>query len=359
VMDIVEAKPIGLEAIDEVLVGNLRRKAKHEREVSLLPSGDAWLLAEFGGETTGDAEECARRVQAKFSRRWPASRAKVFTQPDDMRKVWTVREEGLGATAFVPGEAPTWEGWEDAAVAPERLGAYLRGFRGLLTRYGYRGSIYGHFGQGCVHTRTNFDLKTADGIARFRAYVDEAADLVVGYGGSLSGEHGDGQSRAELLPKIFGKQLVDAFREFKMIWDPDGLMNPGKVVDPFSITEHLRQPGYQPAPVRTFFQFDVEGGITGAALRCVGVGKCRKTGEGTMCPSYMVTHEEQHSTRGRAHLLFEMLRGETITNGWHSDEVKSALDLCLACKACKSECPVGVDMAAYKAEFLAHYSEKS
>ena len=272
--------------------------------------------------------------------------------------VWLIRESGLGATAFVPGEAATWEGWEDAAVPPERLGAYLRDFRRLQGRYGYRGALYGHFGQGCVHTRTNFDLETPGGIARFRSFIGEAADLVVSYGGSLSGEHGDGQARAELLPKMFGPSLVDAFREFKRIWDPDGLMNPGKVVDPYAATDNLRRPGYQPDPVRTFFPLAVEGGITGAALRCVGVGKCRKTDKGTMCPSYMVTREEQHSTRGRAHLLFEMLRGETITGGWESQEVKRALDLCLACKACKSECPVSVDMATYKAEFLAHYYER-
>src|SRR5688500_17373453 len=157
---------------------------------------------------------------------------------------------------------------------------------------------------------------------------------------------------------MFGEELVGAFREFKQIWDPAGLMNPGKLVDAYSATDNLRRPGYQPAPVKTYFPLDPEGGIAGAALRCVGVGKCRKTTEGTMCPSYMVTREEQHSTRGRAHLLFEMLRGETITSGWDSEEVKVALDLCLACKACKSECPVSVDMATYKAEFLAHHYER-
>jgi Fe-S oxidoreductase len=234
----------------------------------------------------------------------------------------------------------------------------LRDFRRLLQRYEYSGALYGHFGEGCVHTRTNFDLQTSTGIARFRAFIDEAADLVVRYGGSLSGEHGDGQARGELLHKMFGESLVQAFREFKAIWDPAGLMNPGKVVDAYASTEHLRRPGYRPAPRRTFFTFADEGGMTGAALRCVGVGKCRKTDEGTMCPSYMVTREERHSTRGRAHLLFEMLRGETITTGWDSTEVKQALDLCLACKACKSECPVSVDMASYKAEFLAHHYER-
>jgi FAD/FMN-containing dehydrogenase/Fe-S oxidoreductase len=355
VVEVLEAQPIGLEAIDEVLVGNLKRKQKLPREIGLLPDGGAWLLVEFGGETPQDAEAAARRLLARLSRGFWAPSGTVFTDPHEIAMVWLIRESGLGATAFVPGESATWEGWEDAAVAPQRLGAYLRDFRRLLKRFDYRGSLYGHFGQGCVHTRTNFDLETGAGIATYRAFIDEAADLVVSYGGSLSGEHGDGQSRAELLPKMFGDTLVGAFREFKRIWDPDGLMNPGKVVDPYGATEHLRRPGYQPAPVRTFFTLAAEGGMAGAALRCVGVGKCRKTDEGTMCPSYMATREEQHSTRGRAHLLFEMLRGDTITSGWQSEEVKHALDLCLACKACKSECPVSVDMATYKAEFLAHF----
>ena len=357
VMQVLEARPIGLEAIDEVLVGNLRRKLKLAREIDLLPEGEAWLLVEFGADTAADAKALAERVRAR-SVRWGSARSgRVFTDHHEIAMVWLIRESALGATAFVPGEPATWEGWEDAAVPPERLGAYLRDFRRLLDRFGYRGSLYGHFGQGCVHTRTNFDLETTGGIAKFRAYIDEAADLVVAYGGSLSGEHGDGQARGELLPKMFGDTLVGAFREFKQIWDPDGLMNPGKLVDPYGATRHLRRPEYRPGPVQTYFPLNVEGGIAGAALRCVGVGKCRKTGEGTMCPSYMVTREEQHSTRGRAHLLFEMLRGETIRDGWKSEEVKHALDLCLACKACKSECPVSVDMATYKAEFLAHHYE--
>jgi FAD/FMN-containing dehydrogenase/Fe-S oxidoreductase len=357
VMDVLEAKPIGLEAIDEVIVGNLKRKAKLTDEITLLPEGDAWLLVEFGGDSIPDVEASARRLHADLSGRRSSPVGKVFTDTHEIAMVWRVRESGLGATAFVPGERATWEGWEDAAVAPEHLGAYLRDFRRLLGRYDYRGTLYGHFGQGCVHTRTNFDLETQAGIARFRAFIHEAADLVVAYGGSLSGEHGDGQARAELLPKMFGDRLVSAFHEFKRIWDPDGLMNPGKLVDAYTATENLRRPGYQPEPVQTFFHLGGEG-IAGAALRCVGVGKCRKTDEGTMCPSYMATRDEQHSTRGRAHLLFEMLRGETITSGWESEEVKRALDLCLACKACKSECPVSVDMATYKAEFLAHYYQR-
>jgi FAD/FMN-containing dehydrogenase/Fe-S oxidoreductase len=357
VMEVLEARPIGLEAIDEVLVGNLRRKAKLSRELDLLPEGEAWLLVEFGGDSPDDAAAAADGLRMRLVRQRTVTSAAVFTDLHEIEKVWLIRESALGATAFVPGESATWEGWEDAAVPPERLGKYLREFRRLLTAYGYRGALYGHFGQGCVHTRTNFDLETDQGIATFRRFINEAADLVIAYGGSLSGEHGDGQSRAELLPKMFGETLVGAFHEFKRLWDPDGLMNPGKVVDAYAATENLRRPGYRPHAARTIFPLTVEGGIAGAALRCVGVGKCRKTDGGTMCPSYMVTHDEQHSTRGRAHLLFEMLHGDTITAGWESAEVKRALDLCLACKACKSECPVSVDMATYKAEFLAHYYE--
>ena len=265
VMDVLEAKPIGLEAVDEVIVGNLKRKAKLTDEITLLPEGDAWLLVEFGGDSIPDAEASARRLHARLSRRGRAPVGRVFTDAHEIEMVWFVRESGLGATAFVPGESETWEGWEDAAVAPERLGAYLRDFRRLLDRYDYRGALYGHFGQGCVHTRTNFDLVTQAGITRFRAFIHDAADLVVAYGGSLSGEHGDGQSRAELLPKMFGERLVGAFREFKRIWDPDGLMNPGKMVDAYAATENLRRPGYQPEPVRTFFRMGDEG-IGGAAL---------------------------------------------------------------------------------------------
>jgi FAD/FMN-containing dehydrogenase/Fe-S oxidoreductase len=355
VMRILEARPIGLEAMDDVVVGNLRKKQKLPREIELLPDGDAWLLVEFGADTADGAAGAARDLHDRIRRHGSATSGSVMTDAHEIEMVWRVRESGLGATAFVPGEQATWEGWEDAAVPPQRLGSYLRDFRRLLRRHDYSGALYGHFGQGCVHTRTNFDLETPAGIAKFHTFIAEAADLVVQYGGSLSGEHGDGQARGELLDKMFGASLVQAFREFKAIWDPAGLMNPGKVVDPYAATEHLRRPGYRPAPVGTFFQFAAEGGFTGAALRCVGVGKCRKTTSGTMCPSYMVTRDERHSTRGRAHLLFEMLRGETIQTGWHSEEVKDALDLCLACKACKSECPVSVDMASYKAEFLAHY----
>jgi Fe-S oxidoreductase len=229
-----------------------------------------------------------------------------------------------------------------------------------MDKYGYVGDLYGHFGQACVHTRNNFDFESAAGVKKFRAYIDEAADLCIKYNGSLSGEHGDGQSRAELLPKMFGEELIGAFREFKSLWDPDWKMNPGKVISPYLATENLRHgPDFDPWSPATHFQYpEDEGRLDRAVMRCVGVGKCRRMDGGTMCPSFMVTREEEHSTRGRARLLFEMFEGREIPPNWQNEAVKDALDLCLACKGCKGDCPVNVDIATYKAEFLSHYYER-
>ena len=273
--------------------------------------------------------------------------------------MWEVRESSLGVISYVPGEDLTWEGWEDSAVAPEKLGKYLRELRQLMTSFNYRGTLYGHFGHGCVHNRTNFDLQSEKGIAKFRKFMEAAADLVVSYGGSLSGEHGDGQARAELLPKMFGPELLRAFREFKAIWDPAWKMNPGKVIEPYRMDENLRLGAdYKPWDPETHFQFPNDhGSLSHATLRCVGVGKCRREEGGAMCPSWRVTHDEEHSTRGRAHLLWEMAKGDVIRDRWRDENVKHSLDLCLSCKGCKSDCPVGVDLATYKAEFLSHYHE--
>src|SRR2546425_8874869 len=207
--------------------------------------------------------------------------------------------------------------------------------------------------------RVSFDLESESGIRTYGEFIDRAADLVVSYGGSLSGEHGDGQSRGALLPKMFGPELMAAFREFKAVWDPANKMNPHKVVDAYLPTENLRLGAdYKPLQLQTHFQFPDDGGsFAKAALRCIGVGECRKQDYGTMCPSYMATLEEEHSTRGRAHMLFEMLQGEVVGNGWNDERVKQSLDLCLSCKACKSECPTNVDIATYKSEFLSHYYE--
>lgn len=358
---LLEHKPIGFEGLDNFLMNNVKKKGMLQADdLSILPEGKGWLVVEFGAGTIEEAEQQARTAMAALEGTGAPS-MKLFTDEAEQQKVWDVREAGLGATAFVPGEPLTWEGWEDSAVPPEKVGDYLRDLCKLYEKYQYRSALYGHFGQGCIHCRLNFDLMSQAGIRKWRSFMEEATDLVTRYGGSISGEHGDGQSKAEFLNKMFGTELIGAFREFKSIWDPDWKMNPGKIVDPYHIDENLRLgANYHPWDPATYFKFpDDHGSFAHAALRCVGVGKCRReNGEGaqdTMCPSYMVTREEMHSTRGRTHLLWEMMHGDVIGDGWRDEHVKEALDLCLACKGCKGDCPVNVDMATYKAEFLAHY----
>ena len=358
ITEVLARRPIALEGIDDRLVADMKKKRLHPEYLQLLPDGGGWLLVEFGADSRNEADDQARALMNDLKKVSNAPTMKLFDDPQEERTIWLVRRSGLGATARVPGNNDTWEGWEDSAVPPERLGDYLRDLRKLLTEHGYACALYGHFGQGCVHTRIDFDLVTRAGIEKYRSFIHRAADLVSRYGGSLSGEHGDGQSRGELLPKMFGPELMQAFREFKTIWDPDWKMNPGKVIDPYRADQNLRLGvDYHPAQPQTHFKFpgDDKGSFSRAALRCVGVGECRREAVGTMCPSYRVTREEMHSTRGRARLLFEMLRGDPLQSGWRSEAVKEALDLCLACKGCKSDCPVNVDMATYKAEFLSHY----
>ncbi|HUO86358.1 MAG TPA: FAD-linked oxidase C-terminal domain-containing protein [Thermoanaerobaculia bacterium] len=357
VMEVMELAPLACEGMDSRLVDDQKKNRMHPEELALLPEGGGWLLVELGGATREEVVAAAEAAAGRLRTRRHVSGARVFADPADQARLWAVRESSLGATARVPGESDTWEGWEDSAVPPERLGDYLRDLRRLLERHGLRGALYGHFGQGCVHTRNDFDLASRQGIDTYLAYVREAAELVVSYGGSLSGEHGDGQSRGELLPIMFGEELCGAFREMKTIFDPENRMNPGKIVDPFPIDSNLRfGEAYRPWEPDTEMTFvDDEQHFSRAVLRCVGVGKCRRESGGTMCPSWMATRDEMHSTRGRAHLLHEMLVGELITDGWKSEEVKQALDLCLSCKGCKADCPVDVDVASYKAEFLSHY----
>jgi FAD/FMN-containing dehydrogenase/Fe-S oxidoreductase len=359
VPEIMAHKPIGLEGFDDLLVGYTRTKGINSEGLALLPEGGGWLMVEFGASSALEAESQGRGLMQALGRGATRPNMRLYTDQQQIKRVWEVRESALGATSHVPGEPLNWEGWEDAAVAPEKLGRYLRDLRKMMTAYGYKGSLYGHFGHGCVHTRISFDLQSKDGIAKFRKFMEEAADLVVSYGGSISGEHGDGQSRGELLPKMFGPELVHAFREFKSAWDPEWKMNPGKLIEPYKLDENLRLgAAYSPWQPETNFKFIADhGSLAEATLRCVGVGKCRREEGGLMCPSYRVTREEEHSTRGRAHLLWEMTQGEVIRDGWRSEEVKKSLDLCLACKGCKSDCPVGVDVATYKSEFLSHYYE--
>jgi FAD/FMN-containing dehydrogenase/Fe-S oxidoreductase len=353
---VMEQKPIGLEAIDRRLITDMHKKGLHERYLRYLPEGHGFLLVELGGDTEDEADARAAEVMAHLQASQPRPTARIYDDPDQEEKLWKVRESGLGATARIPGSPDTWEGWEDSAVPPERMGDYLRELRPLFEAHGYDGAFYGHFGQGCLHTRINFDLTTAAGIANYREFIEEAASLVIRMGGSLSGEHGDGQSRAELLPRMFGPELVQAFREFKAIWDPLGRMNPGKVVDAYRVDDNLRLgTDFRPPVANTHFQYpEDDGDFTRATLRCVGVGECRREHGGTMCPSYRATREEMHSTRGRAHLLFEMMRGQEL-DGWRDQHIHESLDLCLACKGCKGDCPINVDVATYKAEFLSHY----
>ena len=359
---VLEFGPIGLEGFDGLMVEFMLRKNLAVEDVKLLPPGGGFLLVEMGAWTAEEAQSKAEAMAAAAAT-WPeAPRARIYNH-EDAESVWKVRESSLGATVCVPGEPDRWEGWDDAGIPPVHLGTYLRKLTALMAEYGYRSPLYGHYGQGCVHLRINFDFKTVEGIRKFREFLDRAADLVVSLGGSLSGEHGDGQARAALLPKMFGPELMKAFQEFKAIWDPTNRMNPGKLVDAVRVydpVENLRQQpardevGHVHLKPETHFVFAKDAGsMENAAARCVGVGACLKKEGGVMCPSYRATGQEQHSTRGRARLLWEMLAGALTKEGFESEAVHEALDLCLSCKACKTECPVQVDMAQYKSEFLA------
>jgi FAD/FMN-containing dehydrogenase/Fe-S oxidoreductase len=370
-------EPLALEGIDDTLIDLARvEHVAKEGVLKELPQGSGWLMVRFGGDTREQADERADRLLADVHRSEHDPGVSYLDDPDEEERLWKVREAGLGATAYPPGGPDTHEGWEDAAVPPERLGDYLHEFGGLLEEFGYgAASLYGHFGQGCVHTRIPFDLDDPEGTADYRRFAERAARLVASYGGSLSGEHGDGQSRAELLPIMFGEEIVALFGRLKEIFDPRDRMNPGKVASPleardpsgtpgvYRLDENLDHLGYHPEEPRTHFHYPKDHGrFTHAAARCVGIGKCRSSSGGVMCPSYRVTREEKHTTRGRARLLMEMMHGmpgggedAVITDGWRSTEVHEALDLCLACKGCRGDCPVNVDMATYKAEFLSHY----
>ncbi|MET9924066.1 MULTISPECIES: FAD-binding and (Fe-S)-binding domain-containing protein [unclassified Streptomyces] len=321
----------------------------------ILPRGAAWLFVETGGDTPAEARAHAERVL----RAADAVDGTVITDLAGQRALWRIREDAAGTSTRMPDGSEAWPGWEDCAVPPARLGAYLRDFRTLLAAHGLRGTPYGHFGDGCIHVRIDFDLLTPAGVSKFRRFSEELAGLVVAHGGSLSGEHGDGQARAELLPRMYGDELVALFGAFKDLWDPDGGLNPDMLVRPAPLDSNLRFDVLPKRPVDVAFGYPQDGGdFAGAVRRCVGVAKCRTTqatGAGVMCPSFRATGEEAHSTRGRARLLHEMLAGEVITDGWRSTEVRDALDLCLSCKGCRSDCPVGVDMATYKAEFLHHH----
>ncbi|MDF3141896.1 MULTISPECIES: FAD-binding and (Fe-S)-binding domain-containing protein [unclassified Streptomyces] len=351
---------LALEGLDQALTDIVTRP-ETRATIDTLPTARAWLFAELGGT----AEELSRRANELTETARQAAGctgSEIVTDPARARRLWRIREDGAGLATRMPDGSEAWPGWEDAAVPPGQLGSYLRQFTRLLDQHDLRGAVYGHFGEGCLHVRIDFDFTTEQGTAVFRAFVTDAAKLVTAHGGSLSGEHGDGQARSELLPLMYGPEVIALFEEFKEIWDPDNGLNPGMIVRPLPVDGNLRVSAHRtPLPLvsssRGFAFHADDGDFAKATRRCVGVGKCRTAAHrgDVMCPSYRVTLDEKDSTRGRARLLYEMTQGEVITDGWRSTEVRDALDLCLSCKGCSADCPVEVDMATYKSEFLYHH----
>ncbi|PWW56893.1 FAD/FMN-containing dehydrogenase [Actinokineospora spheciospongiae] len=344
--------PLAVEGMDRRLVDVVTAR-RGQAGVPDLPRGAGWLLVETGGATPAEARQRALEVLAGAG----AVDGRVLTGAGEIAALWRIRSDGVGLAGRTPGGADAWPGWEDAAVPPERLGAYLRDLDALLAQHHYDGLLYGHFGDGCVHGRFDFDLRSPGGAARTRAFLLDAADLVAAHGGSLSGEHGDGRARGELLSRVYSAEALAVAARVKAVWDPGGGLNPGVLVDPAPVDADLRVgPELPVVPGGGFALPHDSGDLTRAVHRCVGVGRCRAdltaTG-GAMCPSFLATGAEQHSTRGRARLLQEMVRGDLV-RGWADPAVHEALDLCLSCKACARDCPAGVDMATYKAEVLHH-----
>jgi Fe-S oxidoreductase len=340
---------LALEGIDARLV-DVVRAHRANAAVPALPAGAAWLFAEVGGASAAEALAAARSLAAGAG----ASDSLVVPAGPEAATLWRIREDGAGLGSRTADGAPAWPGWEDAAVPPEHLGPYLREFTALLAGHHLDGLLYGHFGDGCVHIRIDFPL--ADHPQRLRPFLTEAAQLVAGYGGSISGEHGDGRARGELLPIMYSRAAIDAFAAFKGLFDPDGLLNPGVIVGARPVDADLRLPAAGPLRVAGGFALAADGeDLSRAVHRCVGMGKCRADNGpagGFMCPSYLATRDEKDSTRGRARVLQELANGSLITGGWRAPEVHEALDLCLSCKACSRDCPVSVDMATYKSEVL-------
>ncbi|MGW2344344.1 FAD-binding and (Fe-S)-binding domain-containing protein [Streptomyces sp. NPDC001661] len=342
-------EPLAVEGLDARLVDVVRRHHGAGR-VPELPRGAGWLMIEVGGADTAEALVTAEAI-AKDAQ---ALDHAVFPAGPEATAMWRIREDGAGLAGRTASGAQAWPGWEDAAVPPEHLGAYLRDFEDLMTGHGVTGLPYGHFGDGCVHVR--IDLPLEEGGEVMRDFLHDAARLVAGYGGSLSGEHGDGRARSALLPAMYSPEALDLFAGFKALLDPDHLLNPGVLVSPRPVDADLRRPAARSIRLSGGLVLADDGGdFTKAVHRCTGVGKCRADNTaagGFMCPSFQATRDEKDSTRGRARVLQEMANGTLVQGGWHSDEVRDSLDLCLSCKACGSDCPAGVDMATYKSQAL-------
>lgn len=341
--------PLAIEGLDARMVDVVRRR-KGSSRVPELPPGDAWLMVEMGAESAAEALALAQAMAADAA----AIAVTVIPAGPEASAVWRIREDGAGLGGRTPDNRQAWPGWEDAAVPPDRLGGYLREFRALMRSYQLDGLLYGHFGDGCIHVRIDFPLDRPEGAAVMRRFLTDAAHLVTGHGGSLSGEHGDGRARSELLPVMYSPDALAAFSGFKHLLDPADLLNPGVLVRPRPLDADLRRPAAAPLPRQAGFAFgEDDGDLTTAVHRCVGVAKCRADSSGSggfMCPSYLATRDEKDSTRARARVLQEMANGTLVSGGWRSPEVHDSLDLCLSCKACSADCPAGVDMARYKSE---------
>lgn len=347
-----------IEGMGGDLLEALRTRPGQENAGHELPKGNGWLYCEVGGDTIEAAESRAHQLREIVDAAGKATvrNAVVVTDPQQMRALWRIREASAGIVTRLPDGGEAWPGWEDSAVPPEHLSQYLRDLYALLDQLHLHGIPFGHFGEGCVHIRISFDFATDAGMEVYRTFMRRAAELVHRYGGSVSGEHGDGRARSALLAAMYSPEALQSFREFKRAFDPQGVFNPGVLVDPEPVDQGIR-PGagakrFDLTPVHAFSHDS--GSVAGALNRCVGVGACRSE-VGAMCPSFVATKDEVHSTRGRMRSLAEMLRGEHLSDGWKSKETLAALDLCLSCKACATECPVNVDMATYKSEFLHHH----
>ncbi|GAA5194114.1 FAD-binding and (Fe-S)-binding domain-containing protein [Arthrobacter gyeryongensis] len=357
---ILEFSPAAVEGTDEAIVDTMRRRRGPDSVLGL-PEGRAWLFVDLDGDDLESVRAQADQLLTQLAGNGRLVQGRAAADPAERASLWRVREDGAGLSSRLASGGESWPGWEDSAVAPERLADYLADLRELLAEYNLTGVMYGHFGAGCMHVRITYDLRSEEGRKVFRTFTKQAAELVVRHGGSLSGEHGDGRARSELLPLMYSPEVMAAFSECRSLWDPLGILNPGSMTDPDPMDAHLALEGIPNREWRTSFDLRPVGSSgtdpwVHAVQGCIGVGRCRADSGGVMCPSYKATRDEKDSTRGRARVLQDMVRGaRTVEEGWKSEEVREVLDLCLACKACSTDCPAGVDMATYKSEFFDHY----
>lgn len=357
---ILEFSPAAVEGTDEAIVDTMRHR-RGPNSVLGLPEGRAWLFVDLDGDDMDSVHAQAELLLTRLAKNGRLVQGRLAADPAERASLWRVREDGAGLSSRLASGGESWPGWEDSAVAPERLADYLADLRELLAEHGLTGVMYGHFGAGCMHVRITYDLRSEEGRGVFRTFTRRAAELVVRHGGSLSGEHGDGRARSELLPLMYSPEVMAAFSECRRLWDPVGILNPGSMTDPDPIDAHLALAGIPQREWRTSFDLRPVGSSgtdpwVHAVQSCIGVGRCRADSGGVMCPSYKATRDEKDSTRGRSRVLQDMVRGaRTVEEGWKSEEVREVLDLCLACKACSTDCPAGVDMATYKSEFFDHY----